>query len=591
MEQQQLGWKNRLNKIFFMSEEEHLEYERLQDPDTFDIDESGEGGSSRNNIRGRSWRSFFKFIGPAYMIAVGFIDPGNWASDISAGASYGYRLLFVVLMSSLIGLLFQVLCCKLGIVTGRDLAEQCRRVFHKDDWLMGRVLNRFLYILTELAIIATDLAEVIGSALALYLLLGIPIVWGILITGLDVIIILKWWGQKYQKVYEIIILVILLIVGVCFVILLTYTKPSFVEIMEGFIPRVDLLFKDNGMLYIAVAILGATVMPHNLYLHTSICRTRRIDMSDNEQSEDGNGRIHVVDNKNQKVDEVVPSKMLSGGQVLDKKYEIEVMDEQYSDSGNTRHADQEYGCTVNKMSWWQNSLKSKQYSLRYAAIDTVIALTFAFVINATILIVGSSAFNKRGMYDVAEIQDAYHLLEEYVGKIAAVAFGIALLASGQSSTITGTLAGQIVMNGFLNLRLRLVFRRLGTRLLAIIPALVIALIGGNDGAEKLLVLSQVILSIQLPFAVLPLVIFTSSRQIMGGSDRLSSSSSGSVVGKYSNTTGEGQALLSGSNLNGDDLNGSEKFTNGWPLTILAWLCTILVIGLNVNLIVGAAAAS
>ncbi|SDF75767.1 manganese transport protein [Fontibacillus panacisegetis] len=381
---------------------------------------------------GGSWfRKFLAFAGPGYMVAVGYMDPGNWATDIEGGSRFGYTLLSVILISNLMAILLQSLSSKLGIVTGKDLAQACRDNYSKPVSIM-------LWILCELAITATDLAEVIGAAIALNLLFGIPIIYGVMITAIDVLLILLLQNKGFRTL-EIFVVVLIATIGICFGIDLFLVQPDMGSVALGYIPRTEIL-KNPEMMYIAIGILGATVMPHNLYLHSSIVQTRQYDKS-------------------------------SAG---------------------------------------------KRQAIKYATWDSTIALTFALFINSAILIVAAATFHKTGMTQVADISEAYHLLTPIVGTtLASVMFAVALLASGQNSTLTGTLAGQIVMEGFVNIRLAPWLRRLITRLIAIIPAVIVTAIYGERGTQDLLILSQVILSLQLPFAVIPLVKFTSSKAKMG----------------------------------------------------------------------------
>jgi manganese transport protein len=376
------------------------------------------------------WRKILAFAGPGYLVAVGYMDPGNWATDLAGGSAFGYTLLTVILMSNLMAVLLQGLASKLGIVTGRDLAQACR-----DHYSPG--VNFVLWFLCEIAIAACDLAEVIGSAIALNLLFGIPIAWGVAITALDVLIVL-YLQNKGFRLLEALVVALVATVGACFLFEIIRAKPDVAGIARGFLPNPEII-RNPAMLYIAIGILGATVMPHNLYLHSSIVQTRQY-----EETPAGRGE-----------------------------------------------------------------------AVRYAFIDSTIALSFALFINAAILIVAAATFHTTGRTEVAEIQDAYKLLTPLLGAGASTVFALALLASGQNSTITGTLAGQIVMEGFLNIRLRPWLRRLITRGIAIVPAAFTAIIYGEHGTAKLLVFSQVILSLQLSFAVFPLVMFTSDRRKMG----------------------------------------------------------------------------
>ena len=380
---------------------------------------------------GRSkWRKMLAFAGPGYLVAVGYMDPGNWATDLAGGSRFGYSLLSVILISNLMAVLLQGLALKLGVVTGRDLAQACRDHF-------SRPVVWVLWVMCEVAIAACDLAEVIGSAIALNLLFGIAIPVGVIITGFDVLLLL-FLQNKGVRVLEALVVTLIATVGVCFAFELLLSRPDVVEVAKGFIPTMDTI-SDADKLYIAIGILGATVMPHNLYLHSSIVQTRKYD-------ENATGRREAV---------------------------------------------------------------------RYAFIDSTIALSFALFINAAILIVAAATFHTSGNSGVAEIQDAFKLLTPLLGAGASSVFALALLASGQNSTLTGTLAGQIVMEGFLNIRIRPWLRRLITRLIAIVPAIIVAVVSGEAGTAKLLILSQVILSLQLSFAVFPLVMFTSDKLKMG----------------------------------------------------------------------------
>jgi manganese transport protein len=365
------------------------------------------------------------------MVAVGYMDPGNWATDLAGGAQFGYTLLSVVLISNIMAILLQHLSVKLGVVAERDLAQACRDHF-------SAPVSFCLWVLCEIAIAACDLAEVIGSAIALNLLFGIPLVWGVCITALDVLMIL-FLQTKGWRYLEALVAGLVLLIGLCFGYEMIVSRPDLPELLRGLMPSTQIV-ANPAMLYISIGILGATVMPHNLYLHSAIVQTR---------------------------------------------------DYPRDDAG-------------------------KSLAIRYATADSTIALLFAFFINAAILILAASTFHKSGHQDVAGIQDAYQLLTPVLGaSLASTVFAVALLASGQNSTLTGTLAGQVVMEGFLNIRLTPWLRRLITRLIAIIPAVIVAALYGASGVNKLLILSQVILSLQLSFAVVPLVWFTSSKLKMG----------------------------------------------------------------------------
>ena len=377
------------------------------------------------------WRRALAFAGPGYLVAVGYMDPGNWATDLAGGSRFGYTLLSVVLIANLMAILLQGLAAKLGIVTGRDLAQACRDHY-------SRPMSLALWVICELAIAACDLAEVIGSAIALNLLVGIPLPWGIGITALDVLLVLYLQNKGFRLLEALVIALIATIAG-CFLFEILLARPELGAVARGFVPSPSIL-QDPAKLYIAVGILGATVMPHNLYLHSSIVQTRRYD----------------------------------------------------------------------------ETPVGKRMAVKYAFIDSTIALSFALFINAAILVVAAATFHRSGHTEVAEIQDAYQLLTPLLGVGGASAvFALALLASGQNSTLTGTLAGQIVMEGFLNIRIRPWLRRLITRAIAIVPAALTAIFFGESGTAKLLILSQVILSLQLSFAVFPLVRFTSEKAKMG----------------------------------------------------------------------------
>ncbi len=405
------------------------------------------------------FRKMLAFSGPGYLVAVGYMDPGNWATDLAGGSRFGYRLLSIVLLSNLMAILLQTLSAKLGIVTGRDLAQAC-----SDHY--SRPVAFALWGLCEVAIAACDLAEVMGSAIALNLIFGLPLIWGVCLTALDVLAVMYLENKGFRYLEGLVVLLILTIGG-CFLAQIYFSHPNIGEVIRGFVPHTELLTNPE-MLYMAIGILGATVMPHNLYLHSSIVQTR--------------------------------------------KYE-------------------------------QNAA-GKAEAIRYATLDSVVALSSALVINAGILIVAGAAFYVHGKYAVTEIQDAYRLLSPMLGVSAAsLLFALALLASGQNSTLTGTLAGQIVMEGFVNFRMRPWLRRLVTRLLAIIPAVICTAIYGEKSATQLMVWSQVVLSLQLAFAIVPLVLFTSDRRKMG------------------------------------------EFVNSRWLTDLAWITTLVIVLLNLKFLV------
>ncbi|TAE28148.1 MAG: divalent metal cation transporter [Cytophagales bacterium] len=403
---------------------------------------------------GGFWRTLAAYAGPGLLVAVGYMDPGNWATDIAGGSQFGYTLLSVILISNLFAILLQHLSLKLGIATGRDLAQACRDSY-------SRPVSLVLWVLAEIAIAATDLAEVIGSAIALNLLFGLPLPVGVAFTVLDVFALL-YLQQKGFRVIESIVGALILIILLCFGYELLLAQPDVAALMGGFVPRVQIV-TTPGMLYVAIGILGATVMPHNLYLHSSIVQTRNFPRTDE-------GRTQAI---------------------------------------------------------------------RFATIDSTGSLLLAFFINAAILILAAATFHYSGNQQVADINDAYKLLDPLLGATAAsIVFGVALLASGQNSTLTGTMAGQIVMEGFINLKLKPWVRRLVTRLVAVVPAMIVAILYGERGTAELLVLSQVILSLQLSFAVVPLVSFTSNRLKMG------------------------------------------KFVNPRWITVTAWAVALVILGLN-----------
>jgi manganese transport protein len=381
--------------------------------------------------RGGFFAKLLAFAGPGFLVAVGYMDPGNWATDLAGGSRYNYTLLSVIMVSNLMAVLLQALAIKLGVVTGRDLAQACRDYFR-------RPVSVGLWLLAEVAIAACDLAEVIGSAIALNLLFHIPLLWGVCITALDVLLIL-FLQQRGFRFLEALILALIGTIGVCFALEIVFSRPDILGIVSGFVPS-SRIVRDPGMLYIAIGILGATVMPHNLYLHSAIVQTRA----------------------------------------------------------------------------FERTPEGKREAIRFGVIDSTTALTFALLVNAAILIVSAATFFRNGYNTVAEIQDAYKLLSPVLGVTgASTLFALALLASGQNSTLTGTLAGQVVMEGFLNIRVRPWLRRLITRGIAIIPAIIVTAFWGERGTADLLIFSQVILSVQLSFAVFPLVMFTSDRHKMG----------------------------------------------------------------------------
>ena len=413
--------------------------------------------SVRIPVNAGFWRKLFAFAGPGSLVAVGYVDPGNWATSIAGGSRFGYTLLSIILISSLMAILLQTLSAKLGIVTGRDLAQATRDA-------TGKKTAFFLWVMAELAIIATDLAEVIGSAIALNLLFGIPLLIGILITTVDVLLLLLLQKKGFRIIESIVIVLMVTIFGV-FAFEVIASKPEVGALLNGYIPKMEIVTHPQ-MLFISLGILGATVMPHNLYLHSSIVQTRQY-----KRTEEG-----------------------------------------------------------------------KKEAVKFSVIDSTFSLSMAFLINSAILILGAAAFHGKGI-QVSEIEEAYKLLSPTVGVgIASTLFAVALLASGQNSTITGTLSGQIVMEGFLHLRISPWLRRIITRMLAVVPAFVVTWIAGSRGTADLLLWSQVILSLQLPFAVVPLILFTNSKKKMG------------------------------------------VFANKTGTKVLAWICTAAIIVLNIFLI-------
>jgi manganese transport protein len=406
------------------------------------------------------WRRLLGFLGPGFLISVGYMDPGNWATDIAGGSRFGYTLLFVIMLSNLMAILLQSLALKLGVATERDLAQLCHETY-------GKRASFILWLLAEVAIAACDLAEVIGSAIALQLLFHIPLFYGVLITGLDVLLILllQRWGFRW---IEALVITLIGTILVMFGVQVFLSHPDHLLVLRGLLIPSPSIVTNPAMLYIAIGILGATVMPHNLYLHSSIVQSRR----------------------------------------------------------------------------YERTPAGKREAIHLANIDSAFALTIALFVNAAILIVAAAVFHRSGHFDVAAIEDAYKLLSPLVGAAgASTLFAIALLASGQNSSITGTLAGQVVMEGFIHLRIAPWLRRLITRSLAIIPTIVVVAINGEQGTEKLLILSQVILSLQLSFAVVPLVLFTGNRRMMG------------------------------------------EFVNGRALQALAWITAVAIAGLNAWLLI------
>ncbi len=403
----------------------------------------------------KGWRRLLAFMGPAYLVSVGYMDPGNWATDIAGGSAFGYRLIWVLLMSNIMALLLQSLSARLGLVRQLDLAQASRLSY-------PRGINFVLYLLAEIAIAACDLAEILGMAIGLQLLTGLPLLWGVTLTVLDTFIILLLQRFGIRKM-EAFIIALIAIIGGAFLIEMVLAKPDLGELALGFIPTLP----NEAALYIAIGIIGATVMPHNLYLHSALVQTRRYGRGERELRQ----------------------------------------------------------------------------ALKYNFIDSAIALNLAFFVNAAILVLAAATFYRNGMYEIAEIQDAHALLERLLGsRLSPILFAVALIAAGQSSTITGTLAGQIVMEGYLHIRLAPWLRRLITRLLAVIPAFLMILIFGEEETGPLLIFSQVLLSLQLGFAIIPLIHFVSDRKTMG------------------------------------------EFAIGTPLRVASWVITAIIVGLNVQLV-------
>lgn len=407
---------------------------------------------------GSAWKRMTAYIGPGYLVAVGYMDPGNWATDLAAGSAFGYQLLFVILLSNVIAMFLQSLAAKLGIVTGMDLAQACRARYSPPARLV-------LWILCEIAIIACDVAEVLGTAVALQLLFGVPLQYGVCFAALNVFVVMALEQRGFRKL-EAFIVSLMIVVGICMGVELILSQPNVPDVLGGFIPSARIV-TDPAMLYVAIGIVGATVMPHNLYLHSSIVQTRA----------------------------------------------------------------------------YRRDAVGRREAIRFATVDSVVALSLALLINASILILAASTFHVRGQHEVAELSQAYHLLSPMLGVgFASALFGVALLASGQNATITGSMAGQIVMEGFTRLRLPLWKRRLIARGVAIVPAALIASYYGSQGVGTLLILSQVVLSIQLPFAAIPLVRMCDDRKLMG------------------------------------------EFANGPRLKIVVWSCVAVIVALNLKLV-------
>ena len=377
------------------------------------------------------WRRLLSFIGPGYLVAVGYMDPGNWATALAGGSAFGYTLLSVALASSLMAILLQAICARIGVATGRDLAQLCRERF-------PRPVAYPLWLFAEIAICATDLAELIGTAIALELLFGVPLLYGVMLTALDAFLIL-WLQNKGVRWLEALIFGLIVLVFGCFAVQIALSHPVWGDVLRGYIPSTSIV-TDNTQLYIAMGILGATVMPHNLYLHTAVVQSRA----------------------------------------------------------------------------WSQDIPGKREAIRFASIDSTLALSLALLVNSAILILAAATFHTTGNTEVAEIQDAYQLMSPLLGgSLAATLFAVALLFCGLNATVTGTLSGQVVMEGFLRFRLPPVARRLVTRLIAIVPAVVVTWLHGETGTAQLLILSQVVLSMQLPFAIIPLMMFASDRKLLG----------------------------------------------------------------------------
>jgi manganese transport protein len=428
--------------------------------------------------------ALLKYVGPGYMVAVGYLDPGNWATDLAAGSQFKYSLLFIVLLSSIMAIILQSLCIRLGLATGYDLAQACRQFFPKWAYII-------LYVLAEIAIIATDLAEVIGSAIALNLLFGIPLLWGVLITCSNVLVLLFGWGKSNHRIFEVLMLIFVVATASCLFALLAIKPPVFVEVLQGYLPS-SIIFTDQRALFLAMGIVGATVMPHNLYLHSSIVKFRMndpVDTGDNAQTP----QSHPLLENSTSNETAVPQEPPLNINDLDNQANASV-----SSSSNILEASPVVE---------QRNLKM---AIKMTTIDCLIALSFALLVNSSILIL--AGVNLFGL-ESAGIEGAHHVISQTLGSAAATLFAVGLLFAGQSSTITGTIAGQIVIEGFLgkNFIPSPALRGLITRLISIVPALIAILLGKD--VEFLLVISQVILSLQLPFAVWPLIYFNFNAKI------------------------------------------------------------------------------
>ncbi|KAG0200492.1 hypothetical protein BGX28_006443 [Mortierella sp. GBA30] len=536
------------------------------------------------------FKRFMGFVGPGYIVSVGYMDPGNWATDLAGGSKFGYMLLFVILLSNIMAVVLQGLAVKLGVVSGLDLAQACRKFTPK-------YVNWILYVLAELAIIACDLAEVIGSAIALNLLFKIPLPWGVVITAADVLVILLAFRDdqsiKSRRLFEALVILLVTAVGVCFTMEIIYSEPVAKDVFLGFLPNIQILTNQEA-LYLSIGIIGATVMPHNLYLHSSIVklRTRREldDLASSQASMSSTSDLMNVDQRQAMLEE-------DKGAVSEKHSTI-------------------------------------RRTLRYTFWDSTVALTFALYVNSAILIVSAATFKFRhpelSNTEIADFFDAFHLLSQYLGTAAGYVFAVALLMAGQSSTLTATLAGQIIMEGFLGASyLKPWVRRLLTRCLAIIPALVIVIIKGQNGLTELLLASQVALSIQLPFAVIPLVLFTSMGRCMtipvtDNEDKPGEMSYGvdfSEDIKAPPSTQTTAVVVPGSNdddtlAGNDDSNNDNRvlavessqtdaqlaaetgrahgsspqlfhnFANSWWLIIISVIISVILLGLNFYLLIG-----
>ncbi|GBB86275.1 hypothetical protein RclHR1_01270021 [Rhizophagus clarus] len=490
--------------------------------------------STKNNVKNSNFKDklssillnfkkFLGFVGPGYVIAVGYLDPGNWATDLTGGSKFGYSLLFIVFCSNLVAMLLQSLAIKLGIVTGMDLAQACSHFFPK-------YLNYFLYVLCELAIVATDLAEVIGSAIALKMLFNLPLPWGVAVTALDVMIILLVYrdnSMKASRMLESLVMLLVGSVGICFLLELVYSQPNSTEVLKGYLPSSG-IFTNSEQLYVAIGIIGATVMPHNLYLHSHLVKVRK-------------NREQELMKYNNKIGQDIRTDIKSFKLIITKLMNLSV-------------------------------------------IDSSVALTFALFVNSSILIVAASNFYyKNSQEEVASLFDAHDLLTKYLGIPAGTIFALALLIAGQSSTLTATIAGQIVMEGFMGWKVRAWVRRLITRMFAIVPAMIIAIISGENGLNDTLVASQVALSIQLPFAVIPLVYFTCSKKCMKVNVRdvfkKDEVNSDSIIEDNDDNT----RIIIDDN-NDENENSYVTFPNTIIIAVIACIVSAIILGLDIFLV-------